>query len=161
MNVSTIIATVRVRLFGFWKIPLICYVRPTVVSMDTDRIVVKIPYRRRNRNHLGSMYFGTMCVGADCSGGLLAMRHIEARPEKISLIFKDLGAVFSKRAEGDTYFTCSQGRQIEALVERVSRSDAREQMPITVTATVPDQFGDEPVATFTMTLSLKRKQPPC
>lgn len=102
------------------------------------------------------MYFGTMCVGADCSGGLLAMKLIENRPEKISLVFKDLTADFLKRAEGDTYFTCEQGHEIEQLVDTVSHSDEREEMVITITATVPDIFGDEPVAKFKMTLSLKK-----
>lgn len=103
------------------------------------------------------MYFGTMCVGADCSGGLLAMKRIDECPVKISLVFKDLKADFFKRAEGDTYFTCTQGQEIGDLVDTVSQSEEREEMPITITATVPDKFGDEPVANFEMTLSLKKK----
>ena len=150
-------ATFKVRLMGFLKIPLIFYVKPSVILINQDKIVVKIPFKRRNKNHLRSMYFGTMCVGADCSGGLLAMKLIEDRPEKISLVFKDLTADFLKRAEGDTYFTCEQGREIKQLVDTVSQSEARKEMPITITATVPDKFGDEPVAEFTMTLSLKKK----
>jgi len=150
-------ATLRMRLFGLWKIPLIFYVKPSVVAIDREKIVVKVPFRRRNKNHLGSMYFGTMCVGADCSGGLLAMRLIDANPARIALIFKDLKADFLKRAEGDTFFTCTQGREISELVDAASGSDERQEMVMTIVATVPDTFGEEPVATFDMTLSLKKR----
>lgn len=150
-------ATLMLRFLGLLKIPLISYVKPSVVSIDDEKIVVKIPLRRRNKNHLKSMYFGTLCVGADCTGGLLAMKFMNERPEQISLVFKDFNADFLKRAEDDTYFICEQGREISALVDRVCQSEKREEMAVAVTATVPSKFGDEPVANFTMTLSLKKK----
>jgi acyl-coenzyme A thioesterase PaaI-like protein len=139
------------------KVPLISYVKPSVVTIDDEKIVVKISFRRRNRNHLNSIYFGALCVGADCTGGLLAMKYIEERPERISLVFKDFQADFLKRAEDDTYFTCEQGPEIRALVDLVSRSEDRQEMAVNVTATVPAKFDEEPVAKFTMTLSLKRR----
>ena len=145
------------RAFGLFKIPLIFFVRPSVVSIDADSIVVKIPLCRRNRNHLNSMYFGTLCIGADCTGGLLAMKFIEEQPEQISLVFKDFRADFLKRAEDDTFFICTQGREISALVDRASNSGERQEMTVNVIATVPSKCGDEPVATFAMTLSLKKK----
>lgn len=150
-------ATLMLRLFGLLKVPLLFYVRPIVVAIDEEKIVVKVPFRRRNKNHLNSMYFGTLCVGADSTGGLLAMKFIDERPEHISLVFKDFKAEFLKRAEDDTYFICEQGREISALVERTSRSEKRQEMEVNVTATVPTKFGDEAVAEFTMTLSLKRQ----
>ena len=150
-------ATLLLRLFGQLKIPLISYVRPSVVAIDEKKIVVKVPLRRRTKNHLNSIYFGTLCIGADCTGGLLAMKFIEARPERISLVFKDFKAEFLKRAEDDTFFICDQGREISALVERASRSSERQEMEVSIRATVPSKFGDEAVAEFTMTLSLKRK----
>ena len=150
-------ATVTLRIFGMLKVPMISYVKPSVVTIDDEKIVVKISFRRRNRNHLNSIYFGALCVGADCTGGLLAMKHIKEQPERIALVFKDFQADFLKRAEDDTYFTCEQGREIRALVDRVSRSEDRQEMAVNVTATVPAKFDEEPVAKFTMTLSLKRR----
>ncbi len=150
-------ATLMLRIFGMLKVPLISYVKPSVVTIDDEKIVVKISFRRRNRNHLNSLYFGALCVGADCTGGLLAMKYIEERPVRIALVFKDFQADFLKRAEDDTYFTCEQGREISALVDLVSRSEDRQEMAVNVTATVPTKFGEEPVAKFTMTLSLKRR----
>lgn len=149
--------TAYLRAFGFWKIPLIFLVSPSVLEMSDDRVVVKIPLKRVTRNHLKSMYFGVLAVGADVSGGLLAMRKIQESGDPISLIFKDFRAEFLKRAEGDVHFTCEQGKEIAALVEEARATGERVELPVHLTATVPTKLGQEPVARFVLTLSLKKK----
>lgn len=149
--------TAYLRAFGFWKIPMIFLCSPSVLEMSDERVVVKIPLNRRTRNHLKSMYFGVLAVGADVSGGLLAMRRIQQTGEKISLVFKDFKAEFLKRAEGDVHFTCEQGREIAELVEKARASGERVELPLNLTATVPAKLGTEPVARFVLTLSLKKK----
>jgi len=52
-------------LFGFFKIPLIGYVNPKLIKLTDKSMVVKIPLRRKTKNHLGSMYFGALGIGAD------------------------------------------------------------------------------------------------
>ena len=151
-------ATLEVLYFGFRKIPMLYFVRPSVAAVSQEKVVVKIALRRRTRNHLGSMYFGALAVGADCAAGLIAMQLINRQPVPISLIFKDLKADFLQRAEGDVYFTCTQGTEIAALVARATQSDERVELPVHLTATVPEQSND-PVARFILTLSLKNKQP--
>lgn len=153
---QTLRATLALRYFGFTRIPILFYVRPSVIAYRTDSVVVKVPLRRRTRNHLGSMYLGALTVGADCAAGLLAMQLIREQPVRISLVFKDFKAEFFKRAEGDVHFTCDQGREISKLVARAVTSDERIEMPVNVIATVPG-IGHEPVAGFQLTLSLKRK----
>src|SRR4051794_12547209 len=51
------------RAFGFFKVPLIFYVAPSIVELSDRRCVIRVPLNRRTRNHLGSMYFGTLAVG--------------------------------------------------------------------------------------------------
>lgn len=135
---------------------MMLYVMPSVMEISNERVVVRIPLKRRTRNHLGSMYFGALSVGADCSVGALAMHLIKQQPVRVSLIFRDFSAEFHKRAEGDVDFCCNQGKEISNLVALAATSDQRVEMPVKVIATVPDQ-GDDPVATFVLTLSLKRK----
>src|SRR4051812_37497364 len=101
----TLRETLVLRSFGFFKIPLLFFVSPSVVELTDEKCVVKIPLNRRTRNHLGSMYFGTLAIGADCAGGLIAMRLIQAEKAKVSLVFKDFKAEFLKRPEGDVHFT--------------------------------------------------------
>jgi acyl-coenzyme A thioesterase PaaI-like protein len=149
--------TLRLRLWTFAKIPLLFFLRPSVVETSPLRTVVRISLTRRSRNHLGSMYFGALCAGADLAGALTAMRRIDASGRRVSLIFKDVKAQFFKRAEGDVLFCCAEGEAVEALVGRAIRSGEREELPVRIVATVPDKLGAEPVAEFLLTLSLKRR----
>jgi acyl-coenzyme A thioesterase PaaI-like protein len=152
-----VLATLFVRYYGFMKIPLLYFVRPSVLELNNEKVVIKIPLRRRTRNHLKSMYFGALAIGADAAGGLIAMKLIRESGQQVSLIFKYLNADFLKRAEGDVYFTCTRGREIAGLVKSALDSEERVEMPIEVIATIPDLLGDEPVAKFTLGLSLKKK----
>lgn len=146
-------------MLGLRKIPVLFFLSPTVVELDDDRCVVKIPLTKRAKNHLNSMYFGALCAGADVAGGLIAWKLLEegGRGKKVNLAFKDFHADFLKRAEGDVLFTCEDGQQIRQMVERVVASGERENMAVHVTATVPSKLGKEPVAQFTLTLSLKTR----
>jgi acyl-coenzyme A thioesterase PaaI-like protein len=149
--------TLSVRALGWWKIPLIAAVRPSVVEMDGDRCVIRIPLRRRTRNHLGSMYFGALAIGADIAGGLLAVQLIRAQKAKVSLAFKSFRADFLKRPESDVYFVCEEGARIRALVEKTLTSEERHTEPIPLRAEVrPVEGPVEVVAEFVLELSLKR-----
>ena len=66
-------------------------------------------------------------------------------------------AEFLKRAEGDVHFTNEDGPAVMQLIERALASGERENATVHVVATVPKKLGDEPVARFEMTLSIKRK----
>ena len=149
--------TLLVRGFGLTKIPLILLVGPSVLEVNERRVVIKIPLTRLTRNHLKCMYFGALCVGADLAGGYLVFRQIRERRVPVSLIFKDFHADFSKRAEEDVHFTCEDGQSSLALLEKTLASGNREEMPVHVTATTPALTGDEPIAKFQLTLSIKKK----
>ena len=150
-------ATKWMRNFAKEKIPMLYYVEPSVVKISEKEVHVKIPFKDKNKNHLGSMYFGVMCVGADASGGVLAMKLIEDNGRNISLIFKDLKAEFFKRTEGDAIFVCKQGDEIKELIKKTIETGERQNMPLHVDVFVPSQQED-PVAHFVLTLSLKLKE---
>ena len=143
-------------LFGLIRIPLIFYCRPKVLTVSDTRLEVRIKFNRRTKNHLNSMYFGVLSVGADVTGGFLAMKLIRKRQSKISLIFKDFHADFLKRAEGDVHFICEDGLAIQNLVTVTEQSGERQNLPVHITATSP-KISNEPVAKFILTLSLKKK----
>jgi acyl-coenzyme A thioesterase PaaI-like protein len=148
--------TLGLRLFSLARIPLLFYIGARVADLTPARMVVIVPLRRRTRNHLGSMYFAALCAGADCAAGALAMHFIRRRDKRISMVFKDFQANFLRRAEGDVHFICEQGSEIAQLVARAADSGERVEQTFDVTAIVPNQ-GGEPVATFRLTLSLKRR----
>lgn len=154
-TISNITNTLKVRLWGLLKVPMLWYIRPTILELDDVKCVVKVPLSRRNKNHHNSMYFGVLCAGADLAGGICAMNFIERSGLQISLIFQDFKADFLKRAEGDCYFINTQGREIEEFVKQVIESKERMSMPLYIEAKVPSKLGDEVVAKFTLGLSLK------
>jgi len=148
--------TLSLRLFGLARIPLLFYVGVSVKEISPERMVISIPLRRKTKNHLGSMYFGALCIGADCAPGAFAMYLIRQQPAHISMVFKDFEAEFLKRAEGDVDFICNQGKEITELVAQAAASDERVERMVEVIATVPS-LSDEPVARFKLTLSLKKR----
>jgi len=150
--------TFILRAFGFLKIPMIAWLRPTVIELSDERVVVKLPLSRRSKNHLNSMYFGALSAGADCAGGLLAMKLIRDSKADISLVFQNFHAEFLKRAEDDVHFVCNEGAAVRELVARVLVSGERESLPVHIEAFVPAKEGTSPVAKFTLTLSLKRQR---
>jgi acyl-coenzyme A thioesterase PaaI-like protein len=148
--------TLALRWFGLTKIPVLFYFGVSVTEISSERMVVRIPLRRRTKNHLGSMYFGALCAGADCAAGAFAMHLIKQQPKYVSLVFKDFSAVFLKRAEGDVDFCCAQGKEIAELVAQAVASEERVEQQLEVIATVPS-LSDEVVARFKLTLSLKKR----
>ncbi|MFA6120079.1 MAG: DUF4442 domain-containing protein [Sideroxydans sp.] len=148
--------TISLRWFGLTKIPVLFYFGVSVTEISKERMVVRIPLRRRTKNHLGSMYFGALCAGADCAAGAFAMHLIKQQPKSVSLVFKDFNAEFLKRAEGDVDFCCDQGKEIAELVAQAVASEERVERQLDVIATVPS-LSDEVVARFKLTLSLKRR----
>ena len=150
-------ATALLRLFGLFKIPTILFAAPRVVEMTEQRCAIMIRLGYRTRNHLGGMYFGMLATGADCAGGLAAMDKIKASGQDVSLIFKDFHADFLKRAEGDVLFTCDDGEEIARQVAVAVAGTERVTFPVRIVATCPS-IDAEPVANFTLTLSLKKRE---
>jgi acyl-coenzyme A thioesterase PaaI-like protein len=147
-----------IRYFGITKVPLIWYCRPKVIEHTDERLEIKIPLRRRTKNHLGSMYFGVLAVGADVTSGFLAMDPIMKSGRKIALLFKDFKADFLKRPEGDVHFYCADGLAVRELVETAIKTGERHNYTLTIEATVPS-ISQDVVARFELTLTLKDKTP--
>jgi len=148
--------TVLVRLLGL-KIPAIAFCSPVVERLDDEACAVRIPLGWRTKNHLGSMYVGVMCAGADLASGVHAYRLIRSRYPDVKLVFADLKADFLKRADGDVVFESRQGFEVAAAMEKAVATGERVTLPIQIVAKVPSRYGDEPVARFTLGLSLKNK----
>lgn len=141
--------------FGHFKVPMIGYVKPRIITLDESQIVVRIPLKRRTRNHLNSMYFGTLAVGADIAGGLHGFYHAQLAQCNVSLAFKSFQAQFKKRPESDVYFVCAMGNDVKAMIEQSKASGERVNQPIEIKAYTHYLTQPEEVADFTLELSLK------
>ena len=146
-------------MLGITKIPMIWYCKPSVVEIDEDHCVLKIKLKRKTKNHVNSMYIGALTVGADLAGGILALELVNKSGRKMNPVFKDMQANYLKRAEGHVYFTCTEGGKIKEMVQKAVDTGERINQPVNITATVPNKLGNEPVAEFVLTLSLKELKP--
>ncbi|HTM63988.1 MAG TPA: DUF4442 domain-containing protein [Gammaproteobacteria bacterium] len=149
--------TLNLWVFTFIKIPLIMWLRPRVIVQDGQKCTVMIKLCRRSKNHVGSMYFGALCTGADLTPGLIAIDEIKKQKAKCSFVFKDFNANFLKRCMSDVYFTCDEGLVIADAVRAAVKTGERQNVTLTVIATTPDITGAEPMALFKLTLSIKNR----
>ena len=149
--------TLQLWLFGFAKVPMIFWLRPRVLSLSTEKAVVMIPLKRRSKNHLNSMYYGALCVGADIAGGIQVLNVLGGDLKKISFAFKDVKGEFLKRPEADVHFTCVDGQVVQDVIKKSMQTKERENAAVNVIATTPTITGNEPVARFTLTISGKYK----
>ncbi|MBS30151.1 MAG: DUF4442 domain-containing protein [Candidatus Marinimicrobia bacterium] len=147
--------TLFLKFFGFLKVPMIFYCNPRVLKISEESVEIKISLKRKTKNHVGSMYFGALSVGADVTGGAIALGLIKKSKYKINLLFKDFKADFLKRAEGDVHFVCNDGLLISDMIKETEISKKRVNKPINIIAYVPKKLNNEPVAKFVLTLSLK------
>lgn len=149
--------TLQLWLFTFFQIPLICWLRPRVLELNDKRSEIKIKLGRRSRNHLRSMYFGALCTGADLAPGLMTLNMLRKQKTKCSFLFKDFQADFLKRAEADVHFICNEGQLIADAVQAAVTTKERQNRAFNVVATTPSISGDEPIANFKLTISIKAK----
>lgn len=140
------------------RIPTLFFLGPRVVELDEEGCAIEIRLGWRSRNSLiGAMYLGALCAGADLAAGYPAARLALARHRRIRFVFGDLQAEFLKRADGDVLFRSRDGRRVAEAMRQADETGERVTIPVQVIATVPARYGDEPVARFTLSLSLRRR----
>jgi acyl-coenzyme A thioesterase PaaI-like protein len=144
----------QVFLLGRFKIPMLGYTGLKLDDIDDEKAIVKIKLKRRTKNHLNSMYFGALAVGADVAGGIHAFYFAQKHNKKVSFAFKGMSCEFIKRAESDCTFISKDGKKVEnAILKSIATGDR-----INDTTHV-DVFDAEKelVATFEMIVSVKCK----
>ena len=141
-------------LLGFAKIPIMGFVKPKLITLNDQEASVKIRLRRRTKNHLNSMYFGALAVGADVAAGLHAFYFAEQMGKKVSFAFKGMNAQFLMRAESDILFVSEDGAKVSDAMNRSFQLGERINEPINVIA---KNAKNEVVATFEMIVSVKVK----
>lgn len=141
--------------FGRFKVPLIGYLKPRLIRLTAEEIAIQLKLNRRSKNHLNSMYFGALAVGADLAGGLHGYYHAKQAKLDISLAFKSFQAQFLRRPETDVYFVCSMGKDVEQMIVESKQSGKRINKLLDVIAYTHYPEKPQEVARFTLELSLK------
>jgi hypothetical protein len=149
--------TAILRGYGVLLNPLVAIVSPTVVEFGEKRTVIKVPLNYLTRNHLGTMYFGAINIGAELSIAAVAFLKIKESGLPVDFIFKDFSAKYLKRAEGDVHFIFEQNNVVAEQLSVAGASDERVNRTLTAYAIVPSQNKDEVIAEFVLTLSMRRR----
>ena len=144
-------------LYTWTKIPLIGFCSPKVIEASDQRTILKVNLGFRTKNHLGAMYFGALAIGSELCIAMLAVKKIKESGERIDFLFKDYQADFLKRAEGDVHFICDEAQVIVDQINEAKNSSERINRTMTAYAIVPSVSVTEKVATFALTLSVKRR----
>lgn len=139
-------------LFGWIKIPMIAFCRPKIMTWDEEKVVIRIRKSRRTNNHLKSMYFGALMVGADLAAGMHAFAFTVSEKKKISLAFKSCNAQFLKRPETDVFFEAHAGPIVRKMI--AESENKKERINEIITVLIRDINGIE-VAKVEMELSLR------
>src|SRR5438132_12574262 len=125
--------TLWVRGWALRNVFLLFFVKPSIVELNDRRCEIVIPLNwRTRRRDIHAMYFGTLCMGADVAGGLIAFNLVARGKLRVSFIFKDLKAEFLKRAEDDVHFVCEDGEKIGELLRRTLDTGEREETIVNV-----------------------------
>ena len=113
---------------------MIGYVRPRLILLNEHTIVLRVPLTRRTRNHLNSMYFGALTVGADLAGGFHGFYHAHLAGCTVSLAFKSFQAQFLHRPEADVYFVCNEGELVKTMIAESKTNGERINKPLVIKA---------------------------
>lgn len=157
MNLQKLKYTAFVQMYGLFKIPLLLFISPRVQEFDESSCEIKIPLGYRTKNHLNSMYFGALAVGAELSIAAAAVFAIHESKERVDFVFKDFRMQFLKRADGDTCFVCEDVAGVRELIARSLQSEERLEKSFKGFAYVEGRRG-EPVAEYELVLSVRHRR---
>lgn len=145
---------------GTASTPLMGYVRPRLVMLTQERIVIRVDVTRRSRNAFGTMFLGAIATAADCAAGAFAMKFMFDTGHQVLPLVKSVDAQCLRKVSRHAHFCCDQGREIFAACHQALATGVPQALPVAVRVTAPTEYGDEPVAHFSLLLSIRVQRRP-
>ncbi|MEO5594235.1 MAG: DUF4442 domain-containing protein [Chitinophagaceae bacterium] len=145
---------VKFRMFLFFKLPAAFFSGVRIKNIDESKCIVSIPYKWFSQNPFRSTYFACLAMAAEMTTGSLGMMHIHKRKPAVSMLVVKLEAVYFKKATGLTIFTCADGEQLKATIEKAIATG--EGQSFTATSSGVNEQGEK-IADFFITWSFKAR----
>jgi Domain of unknown function (DUF4442) len=145
---------VKFRMFLFLKLPSAFFSGVRIKEIDETKCITSVPYKWFSQNPFRSTYFACLAMAAEMSTGLLGLLHIHKRKPAVSMLVIKLEAEYFKKAVGRTTFTCDEGEQIKATIEKAVASGEGTTWRA---KSIGKNEKNEIVATFYITWSFKAK----
>ena len=136
------------------NVPMIEYSNLQVITINENQCIVMIPFTHKTKNHVNSMYFGALAIGAEVSAGLIPFYQLKSNNINSTVLFKNFTANFLKRPEEDVYFVCNEGETVSQAIEKAINTKERVNFDVGVVAVLDYNKLENPVATFTLTISI-------
>ncbi len=96
--------TLLLRAISSLKVPLLFTCSPRIEKLDELSSVAVIPLRFMTKNHVGSMYFGALAMGAELSVAMPIVFDIFQDKKPLTFLFTEFHCEFLKKAKEDIYF---------------------------------------------------------
>lgn len=145
----------KFRLFLMKNLPAASRAGLRMESVELNKTVVSIPYKRANKNPFRSTYFACLSMAAEMASGALALLASTGTQPSVAMLVVDLEATFLKKAVDTSFFTCEDGPQIFAAVAETLETGE----PVTVRAlSVGRNPAGEEIARFYVTWSFKSRR---
>jgi hypothetical protein len=143
-----------IRTLSLFKVPLLGICGPKVIKLTHTEAQVQLPFKFLTKNHLGSMYFGALAMGAELSIALTLLDRMRREKIPVSFIFKDFACEFHKRAESNVNFVTNQVHGINQLIDQTLKSPERQNGTFEGSA-LSEKTGEK-LMSYRLTISLKR-----
>jgi hypothetical protein len=125
-----------------------------IKKVSTQRAEVTIPFGWRTQNPFRSTYFAALCGAAELSTGVLALVGTAGRG-RVSMLVVQVEAQYFKKADATVTFTCEQGAEIIATINRAIATGEGQQFTATSVGTLPN---GEAACQMRITWSFKAKK---
>ncbi|MFN9065677.1 MAG: DUF4442 domain-containing protein, partial [Bdellovibrionales bacterium] len=102
-----------IRLFCMIRIPLLAFCWPRIERIDSKVAEVSISHHFLTKNHVRSMYFGALAMGAELSTAVRLLQRMKNEKLPLGFIFKDAQFEFIKRVESDAIFRIEQVSDVD------------------------------------------------
>ncbi len=147
--------TLELWVFTMIKSPMIFFVRPYITHLNDARTQILVKLNRKNKNPYGSMYFGSLTVGAEIVPGITVVTTSRQLNIPVSFLVKQFNGNYKLKANSDMVFVSADNAAIKQAIIDSSKDGCAKTLTITVNAY--NKGSEEVSAIFVMDISLKAK----
>jgi hypothetical protein len=106
-------------LFSLFKLPAAWITGVRLTHLDDRSSTASIKHRWINQNPYSSMFWAVQGMAAEFPTGILLTQEIERSKRNISMLVLNNKASFTKKATGRINFTCNQGEEARATIDKL------------------------------------------
>lgn len=141
-------------LYLFLKIPISWIAGVRLKMMNNETCITHVKLGWLNQNPFNSMFWAVQGMAAEFTTGFLCAEKIRKSGKSISMLVVHNQADFTKKAVGRITFTCKQGKEIDAILQKAIETG--EGQTLQLFSEGVDEKNDV-VSTFAFTWSFKVK----